>query len=165
MTEFGIYIVRIPEERGNNIADIEDLKYCRSCQLAQLNSTLACQIYSSYNIKSPDAFIGCSLCSLVCGYDTTDFLSAIDTQCEIFLKNNSRSDVEESGFTLLVAKRCILEAMCHPGYPSEGWDDFSASIERTHELLVMKDPALRKGLEQRNTRLCSHLESSLLAFR
>lgn len=140
--EYGINVVRIPEEHGYDHLDT----FCSRCRDVQVLAQSARAVYTSYGIASPQAFLGCSLCGLA--YTPVDFLQALDKQVA-FLRSHATQEH---------SSRLTIEAMCHPGFSAPGqWDEFTSSADRSSEMRTLCDPQLRKAIAARGVLLCAHL--------
>mmetsp|Transcript_22686 Transcript_22686/g.46503 ORF Transcript_22686/g.46503 Transcript_22686/m.46503 type:complete len:326 (+) Transcript_22686:81-1058(+) len=143
--EYSIPAVRIPEERGYDHLGI----FCSRCLEVQALCQSARAVYSSHGIKSPDAYLGCSLCGV--RYLPADFIAALDKQIALLRSSKGRCSAQ-----------LVIEAMCHPGFSAPGqWDEFSASVDREIEIKTLCDPVLQEALARRGVVLHSYASSSL----
>ena len=162
--EHGIQIVRIPLERGYESGCATEstpaprtLAFCQRCANVQKLAPAAKMLYSAQGLASPDAFVGCSLCSIAGGYDVPDLVRAIDMQINV-LCSRPLMDCPELNESNEIK---VIEVMCHPGYPADGWDHFSSSTDRIEELRTLCSLFLRDELSARSLVFCSHSESRL----
>ncbi|NP_001089361.1 carbohydrate deacetylase [Xenopus laevis] len=153
LEEHRIHYTRIPVELGlYRCTWIPDtlMEFYKGIEKDALNTV---EIFRKHGIRWPDLYIGLSTMGKnmsayniqeAIRYGVCSWQSTISTLPDI---NNSVS----------------IELMTHPGYPSspeeggcgEGPDDFSQSLDRLHELEVLKSAPLRNFFLANGVQLCA----------
>lgn len=155
LSDCGVCYTRVPVELGLHACPWLSPLLLDFYSQVEKDAVEAIAVFQRHGIRWPDLYLG--LTTMGRHMSVSSLQRALSLATQAFPAPPSSSSLSEEERPVLTA-----ELMVHPGYPSEhhqggcgeGPDDFSQSVERQHELEVLKDPALLELYAQERVLLC-----------
>ncbi|XP_010875233.2 carbohydrate deacetylase isoform X2 [Esox lucius] len=160
LSDCGISYTRVPVERGLHACPWLSPVLRDFYMQVEKDALESIPVFRHHGIRWPDVYLG--LTTMGGNMSITNLRRAFSHALDGWVSLSPPSGVDRI-HTNLAHTVLTAELMVHPGYPSqpqeggcgEGPDDFSQSVDREHELITLKDPALLAFYTKERVQLCA----------